>query len=87
MTFLLGFLLGFEEVDGGGVAVADILMVLNLEYEPILGLPNLGVTLEIGFTRAISAAMVGLWRMLQRFVLEVEDQGLRSHEGQEVRKL
>jgi len=31
--------------------------------------------------------MVGLWRMLQRFVLEVEDQGLRSHEGQEVRKL
>lgn len=54
LPFLL--LAGFVEVDGGGVAVADILiMVLNLEEcdEPILGLlTNLGVTLEIGFTRA-----------------------------------
>ena len=58
---MLPFLLlaaGFVEVEGGGggVAVADILiMVLNLEEcdEPILGLlTNLGVTLEIGFTRA-----------------------------------
>lgn len=61
---MLPFLLlaaGFVEVEGGGggVAVADILiMVLNLECDPILGLlPNLGVTLEIGFTRAISSAM------------------------------
>lgn len=58
MEVLLGFLLGFVEV-GVVVGVADIL----IEYETVLGVLNFGLRLllnfEIGFTRAISAAM--LW--------------------------
>lgn len=61
MAVLFTFLPGFVAVEG--VAVEDILMMLNLllEYEePVL--PNLGATLlnlEMGFTRAISAAIIG----------------------------
>ena len=56
-------MLGLEvlEVGGGGCEVAVILMVVNFEYEPLLKLLNLGATLlnlEMGFTRAISAAIV-----------------------------
>ena len=44
-------------------AEADILMVLNLGYEKLLGFPNFGVelNLEMGFTKAISAAIFS-WR-------------------------
>lgn len=54
MTFLPAFLVGLV----GEVAV--ILTVVNFEYEPLLGPLNLGVrlqNLEMGFTRAISAAI------------------------------
>jgi hypothetical protein len=55
---LVSFLFGFVDV-GVVVGVADILM----EYEAVLGmLLNFGLMLvnfEIGFTRAISAAIIG----------------------------